>query len=380
MLDAQCSMLPFVTALLFTPYKLRDVAFRNRIGVSPMCQYWSHDGFASEWHLVHLGSRAVGGAALVMTEATAVEGRGRITPYDLGIWSDDHIPMLAKITKFIREFGAVPGIQLAHAGRKSSAQRPWEGGRSIADGDGGWPTVAPSPLAFGGPKNELWKVPAELSVGEISQIQQAFVTAARRALQAGFRLVELHFAHGYLGHSFLSPISNRRADQYGGSFENRVRFALETVQQVREVWPTELPLAMRVSASDWLDGGWDIDQTVQLANLLKPLGIDLLDCSSGGIAPGVKYDARTGYQVPFAEQVQREADLPTAAVGSITNPKVAEEVLQQRKATFIFLARAMLDDPYWPLHASFELDSRNKLAIPPSYEYVLKHPIIDTHN
>ena len=380
MLDAQCWMLPFVTAILFSPYQLRDVAFRNRIGVSPMCQYWSQDGFASEWHLVHLGSRAVGGAALVMTEAAAVEDRGRITPYDLGIWSDDHIPMLANITTFIREYGAVPGVQLAHAGRKASAQRPWEGGRSIADGDGGWPIVAPSSLAFGGPKNELWKVPTELSVGEISHIQQAFVAAARRALRAGFRLVELHFAHGYLGHSFLSPISNHRTDQYGGSFENRVRFALETVQQVREVWPAELPLAMRVSASDWLDGGWDIDQTVQLARLLKPLGIDLLDCSSGGIAPGVKYDARTGYQVPFAEQVQREADVPTAAVGSITKPEVAEEILQQRKATFIFLARAMLDDPYWPLHASFELDSRDKLVIPPSYEYVLKHPIIDTHN
>ena len=315
-----------------------------------------------------------------MTEAAAVEDRGRITPYDLGIWSDDHIPMLANITTFIREYGAVPGVQLAHAGRKASAQRPWEGGRSIADVDGGWPIVAPSSLAFGGPKNELWKVPAELSVGEISQIQQAFVAAARRALRAGFRLVELHFAHGYLGHSFLSPISNHRTDQYGGSFENRIRFALETVQQVREVWPAELPLAMRVSASDWLDGGWDIDQTVQLARLLKPLGIDLLDCSSGGIAPGVKYDARTGYQVPFAERVQREADVPTAAVGSITKPEVAEEILQQRKATFIFLARAMLDDPYWPLHASFELDSRDKLVIPPSYEYVLKHPIIDTHN
>jgi 2,4-dienoyl-CoA reductase-like NADH-dependent reductase (Old Yellow Enzyme family) len=369
-----------MTAILFSPYQLRDVSFRNRIGVSPMCQYWSHDGFASDWHLVHLGSRAVGGAALVMTEAGAVEKRGRITPYDLGIWSDDHIPMLTNITKFVCEYGAVPGIQLAHAGRKASAQRPWEGGRSIADGDGGWPTVAPSPIAFGGPKNELWKVPAELSVGEIAQIQQAFVAAARRALQAGFRLVELHFAHGYLGHSFLSPISNHRTDQYGGSFENRVRFALETVQQVRQVWPAELPLAMRVSASDWLEGGWDIDQTVQLARLLKPLGIDLLDCSSGGIAPGVKYDARTGYQVPFAEQVQREAGLPTAAVGSITKPIVAEEILQQQKATFIFLARAMLDDPYWPLHASFELDSRSALAMPPSYEYVLKHPIIAAHN
>ncbi len=369
-----------MSALLFTPWKIREVGLRNRIGVSPMCQYWATNGFASDWHLVHLGSRAVGGAGLVMTEASAVEARGRITPADLGIWSDEHIPMLSRIADFIHSYGAVAGVQLAHAGRKGSAARPWEGGRSLSDEEGGWETVAPNSLAFGGPKNELWRVPHELTEEEIAVVQAAFVSAAQRALTAGFRLVELHFAHGYLGHSFLSPITNQRTDRYGGSFENRIRFAIETVQRVRSVWPDSLPLAMRISATDWIDGGWDIEQTVELARRLTPLGVDLLDCSSGGIAPGVRYDTRTAYQVPFAERVLKEVGLPTAAVGSITEPKVAEEILQQGRATLIFLARAMLDDPYWPLHASFQLDIRREVNLPPPYEYVLQNPITATHN
>jgi 2,4-dienoyl-CoA reductase-like NADH-dependent reductase (Old Yellow Enzyme family) len=369
-----------MTALLFTPWQLREVRLRNRIGVSPMCQYWARDGFASDWHLVHLGSRAVGGAGLVMTEAAAVEPRGRITPWDLGIWSDEHIPTLSRIAEFIHAYGAVAGMQLAHAGRKGSAMRPWEGGRSLSDEEGGWETIGPSPIPFGGRNNELWRTPRELTEEEIEEVLAAFVAAAQRALQAGFRLVELHFAHGYLGHSFLSPVTNQRADRYGGSFENRTRFAVEAVKRVRAAWPESLPLAMRISASDWIDGGWDIDQTVELAKRLKPLGADLFDCSSGGIAPGVRYDARTAYQVPFAERVLKEVELPTAAVGSITTPKVAEEILQKGQATLIFLARAMLEDPYWPLHSSFELGSRSEINLPPPYEYVLQNPVIASHN
>jgi 2,4-dienoyl-CoA reductase-like NADH-dependent reductase (Old Yellow Enzyme family) len=366
--------------LLFTPWQLREVRLRNRVGVSPMCQYWAKEGFASDWHLVHLGSRAVGGAGLVMTEAAAVEARGRITPSDLGIWSDEHIPMLSRIAEFIHGYGAAAGLQLAHAGRKGSVARPWEGGRSLSDEEGGWETVGPSPIAFGGRNNELWRVPHELTESEIEVIISAFVASAQRALFAGFRLVELHFAHGYLGHSFLSPITNQRTDRYGGSFENRIRFAVETARRVRAVWPESLPLAMRISATDWIDGGWDIDQTVELAKRLRPLGVDLFDCSSGGIAPGVRYDTRTAYQVPFAERVLKETGLPTAAVGSITEPKVAEEILQKGQATLIFLARALLDDPYWPLHGSFQLGSRSEIGLPPPYEYVLQNPIIAAHN
>jgi 2,4-dienoyl-CoA reductase-like NADH-dependent reductase (Old Yellow Enzyme family) len=369
-----------MTSLLFTPWQLREVRLRNRIGVSPMCQYWAKDGFASDWHLVHLGSRAVGGAGLVMTEAAAVEARGRITPWDLGIWSDEHIPMLSRIAEFIHAYGAVAGLQLAHAGRKGSAMRPWESGRSLSDEEGGWETVGPSPIPFGGPNNELARIPHELTEEEIEEVLVAFAAAAQRALRAGFRMVELHFAHGYLGHSFLSPITNRRSDRYGGSFENRIRFAVETVKRVRAVWPVSLPLAMRISASDWIDGGWDIEQTVELAKKLGPFGVDLFDCSSGGIAPGVRYDARTAYQVPFAEKVLKEAGLATAAVGSITKPKIAEEILQKGQATLILLARAMLDDPYFPLHASFELGSRSQMSLPPPYEYVLQNPIIAAHN
>ena len=366
--------------LLFTPYQLREVRLRNRIGVSPMCQYWAKNGFASDWHLVHLGSRAVGGAGLVMTEAAAVEARGRITPGDLGIWSDEHIPMLSRIAEFIHAYGAVSGLQLAHAGRKGSATRPWEGSRSLSDEEGGWETLGPSPISFGTQNNELWRIPHEMTAADIEEVLCAFEAAAQRALRAGFRVVELHFAHGYLGHSFLSPITNQRADRYGGSFENRIRFAVETAKRVRAVWPLSLPLAMRISASDWIDGGWDIEQTVELAKRLGPLGVDLFDCSSGGIAPGVRYDTRTAYQVPFAERVLKEAELPTAAVGSITKPEVAEEILQKGQATLILLARAMLDDPYWPLHASFQLGGRRDISLPPPYEYVLQNPIIATHN
>lgn len=338
---------------LFAPLTLRSVTMRNRIGVSPMCQYSCHDGFATDWHLVHLGSRAVGGAGLIIVEATAVEPRGRISPGDLGLWDDRHIDMLSRITRFISQHGAVPAIQLGHAGRKASTQRPWEGGGPIAPGEPeGWQTVAPSPIPFA----PGYPVPDELSNAEIHDIVRAFGQAARRAREAGFQIVEIHAAHGYLIHQFLSPVSNQRTDEYGGSFENRTRFLIEIVDEVRGVWPDRLPLFVRISATDWLEeGGWDLPQSIQLGKLLKEKGVDLIDVSSGGNVAAAQIPVAPGYQVPFAEAIRQQAGIATAAVGLITEPHQAEEILAQGQADLVLLARELLRDPYWPLRAAQSL-------------------------
>ncbi|WP_250121213.1 NADH:flavin oxidoreductase/NADH oxidase [Chroococcidiopsis sp. CCMEE 29] len=350
---------------LFDSYQLKSVKLRNRIGVSPMCQYSSEDGMATDWHFVNLGSRAVGGAGLVIAEATAVEPRGRITPGDAGIWSDKHIEPLERINRFIKSHGAVPGIQIAHAGRKASAARPWEGAHSLKDEEGGWETLGTSPLAFG---NELWRVPKEMTLADIHQVQDAFRTAAVRSLEAGYEWLELHFAHGYLVHSFYSPLSNKRTDEYGGSFANRIRMALETTQAVREVWPERLPLTVRLSCSDWVEGGWSIEDSVELSKKLKAEGVDLIDCSSGFNSPDYKnYPFGAGWQVPFAEKIRQEADIATATVGFITNAMQAEQIIRNQRADIVLLAREMLRDPYWPYRAAQELNRKDTATLPVQY-------------
>lgn len=337
---------------LFDPLPLRGVTLRNRIAVSPMCQYSASDGRANDWHFVHLASRAVGGAALVITEATAVTADGRISPQDLGLWSDGHIEPLARIVRFIDAQGSVAGIQLAHAGRKASTLRPWDGSGAAPPSAGGWDdVVAPSAVPFA----DGSVMPRALGEDDIMGIVEAFGAAARRALAAGYRVVEVHAAHGYLLHEFLSPLSNRRTDRYGGSFDNRTRFVREVVDAIRRVWPEELPLFVRVSATDWTDGAWDVAQTVELARLLKDCGVDLVDCSSGGNVPGVRVPLVPGYQVPFAEQVRREAGIATGAVGLITDAQQADQIIRSGHADLVLLAREMLRDPYWPLRAAREL-------------------------
>jgi 2,4-dienoyl-CoA reductase-like NADH-dependent reductase (Old Yellow Enzyme family) len=347
---------------LFQPLTVRSVTLRNRIGVSPMCQYSAVDGLANDWHFVHLGSRAVGGAGLVIVEATAVEPEGRITPGCLGLWSERHIEPLARVTRFVKSHGAVPGIQIAHAGRKASAARPWEGGGQLPEAEGGWQTIAPSAIPFGG---ELPKVPRAMTEADLARVQNNFVATARRALTAGFEWLELHAAHGYLFNEFLSPLTNHRADQYGGSFENRVRFLLETTRAVRRVWPDHLPLTVRVSAVDWKAGGWDIEQSVALAKLLKGEGVDLIDASSGGVVPDAKIAVAPGYQVPFAERIRRDAGILTAAVGFITEAKQADDIVRTGQADVVLLARQMLVDPYWPAHAARALGHK----LPPPNQY-----------
>ena len=344
---------------LFGPLRIRDVTLRNRIVVSPMCQYSSVDGFATDWHMVHLGSRAVGGAAAVIAEATAVEARGRISPGDLGIWKDDHVAFLARIARFVASQGAVPGIQIAHAGRKASTRAPWEGGGTIADDQGGWVPVAPSPIPF----RAADPPPHELSKAEIAQVVEAFAAAARRAVEAGFNLLEIHCAHGYLAHEFLSPLSNRRTDEYGGTFENRIRFALETAGAVRNVWPEQRPLWVRISATDWMDGGWTPDESVELARRLRGLGVDLIDCSSGGTDAAAQVPVAPGYQVPFAERIRREAGILTGAVGLITSALHAEEIVQSGNADVVLLAREMLRDPYFALDAARELGAEAPVPV-----------------
>lgn len=346
---------------LFQPLTFRGVTFRNRIAVSPMCQYSSEDGFANDWHVVHLGSRAVGGAGLVMTEAAAVEARGRISRNDLGIWDDRHVEPLARLTRLLRDHGAVPGIQLAHAGRKASVHRPWDGGAPLSPAEGAWETVAPSAIPF----DAGWPTPRALSLAEIDQLIGAFRRAAERALEAGFEVVEVHGAHGYLIHEFLSPLSNQRSDQYGGSLENRVRLLLRIVDAVREVWPERLPLFVRLSCTDWVEGGWDLDQTIEAARRLKERGVDLIDCSSGGLVPNARIPTTPGYQTPFAEAVRREAGIATGAVGLITTPELAEEIVANGRADLVLLAREFLRDPYWPLHAARSLGA--DVAWPPQY-------------
>jgi 2,4-dienoyl-CoA reductase-like NADH-dependent reductase (Old Yellow Enzyme family) len=340
---------------LFTPFRLRETTFRNRIFVSPMCQYSCEDGLANAWHMVHLGSRAVGGAALVMTEATAVTPEARISPQDLGIWSSEHARALAPIAQFIRAQGAVAGIQLAHAGRKASTFRPWDGSGAIDREHGGWEVIAPSALPF----NPTYPMPRAMTVDEIEQLPQQFVAAAERALEAGFEVAEVHAAHGYLLHQFLSPLSNQREDRFGGSFDNRVRAPLAVIAAIRKAWPDSHPLFVRISASDWVDGGWDLAQSVRLARMLKELGVDLVDCSSGGLSPLQQIPVKPGYQVPFAEAVRREAGIPTGAVGLITDPVQAEDILAEGKADALFLARAFLRDPYWTRHAAITLGEKS---------------------
>jgi 2,4-dienoyl-CoA reductase-like NADH-dependent reductase (Old Yellow Enzyme family) len=337
---------------LFDPLAIREVKFTNRVFVSPMCQYSSHDGYANDWHFVHLGSRAVGGAGLVLTEATAVLPEGRISPQDLGIWADEHIEMLSRIVRFIHEQGSVAGMQLAHAGRKASTHRPWEAPGAISESEGGWKVVAPSVIPF----SDTYPMPQALTLDGIQEVIAAFAAAARRACQAGFRVVEIHAAHGYLIHEFLSPLSNRREDDYGGSFENRTRLCREIVAGVRSSWPKELPLFLRISATDWVDGAWDVDDSVKLARQLKPIGVDLIDCSSGGNVPHTEIPVGPGYQVAFAERIRSEAEIMTGAVGMITSPVQAEHIIRTEQADAVIMAREFLRDPYWALRAAGELD------------------------
>ena len=357
--------------MLFEPLRIREVTLRNRIMVSPMCQYSYEDGFSNDWHLVHLGSRAVGGASVVMVEATAVEARGRITPQDLGIWKDEHIPNLQRIVEFIESQGAVPGIQLAHAGRKASVYRPWDKRRgAVSEKDGGWrPVFAPSAIPFA----DNYVLPEALSIDGIIAITDSFVRAAERALKAGFSIVEIHCAHGYLLHEFLSPVANKRTDMYGGSFENRIRLPLEVVRAVRHLWPEQLPVFIRISATDWLEPqGWDLEQSVKLACILKKEGVDLIDCSSGGMVDYAKIPAGPGYQVPFSERIHKEADIMTGTVGIITQAMQAETILESGQASVIVIGRQFLRDPYWPLHAAQEL--KKKIEWPCQYHLVSPTP------
>jgi 2,4-dienoyl-CoA reductase-like NADH-dependent reductase (Old Yellow Enzyme family) len=333
---------------LFSPLKLRGLTLRNRIGVSPMCQYSSPDGVATDWHLVHLGSRAVGGAGLVMTEASAVSPEGRISPVDLGIWNDRQAEALAPIVRFIRARGAAAGMQLAHAGRKASTRPPWEGGTPIPLAEGGWPVLGPSPLPFA----EKYPAPLPLDESGIALVVAGFRDAARRAVGAGFDLIEIHAAHGYLLHSFLSPLSNQRTDRYGGSLENRMRIVVEVAAAIRAAIPDSMPLFVRISASDWVEGGWDVEQSSALARVLRPQGVDLIDCSSGALVPYARIPVAPGYQVPFAERIRRDSRVPTAAVGMITDPHQADAILRSQQADLILIARAMLRQPYWPLQAA----------------------------
>lgn len=336
---------------LFEPLRIRGLEFKNRVFVSPMCQYSSVDGMATDWHMVHLGSRAVGGAACVMVEATAVEARGRISPEDMGIWDDKHIEPFERISRFVASQGAVPAIQLAHAGRKASTFSPWKGRGPVNKADGGWDVVGADQIAF----DENHPVPHALSVDEIEELVGSFQRAALRAVAAGFKMIEIHNAHGYLLHSFLSPLSNQREDSYGGSLENRTRFSRQVVEAVRAVIPDQMPLFMRISATDWVDGGWDIEQSVQLSKMVKELGVDLIDCSSGALVPYAKIPQDPGYQVPFSDRIGKDAGIMTGAVGLITDALQAEAILQEGKADIVLLARKLLQDPYWPLHAASEL-------------------------
>jgi 2,4-dienoyl-CoA reductase-like NADH-dependent reductase (Old Yellow Enzyme family) len=344
---------------LFSPFKIKNTEFRNRIAVSPMCEYSSVDGFANDWHLVHLGSRAVGGAALVIAEATAVSAEGRISPGDLGIWKDDHIGKLKQITGFIHEHGAVAGVQLAHAGRKASHEVPWKGNKQIPSTDeSGWKAVAPSPVAF----SEAEEAPVELDKEGIKKVKEDFKAAAGRALQAGFKVIEIHAAHGYLIHEFYSPLSNHRTDEYGGSFENRIRLLLEVVEAVKESWPVENPLFVRISSTDWTEGGWTADDSVNLAKKLKEAGVDLVDCSSGGNI-FAKIPLKPGYQVGFAERIRKESGIMTGAVGLITEAVQADKIIKSGQADMVLLARELLRDPYFPLRAAHQLGQETQWPV-----------------
>jgi 2,4-dienoyl-CoA reductase-like NADH-dependent reductase (Old Yellow Enzyme family) len=333
---------------LFSIFRMRDLAFKNRIFVSPMCQYSSEDGMPNDWHLVHLGSRAVGGAALVMVEATAVSPEGRISPWDSGLWSDEHAVAFKRITDFLRRQGAVPGIQIAHAGRKASTDRPWLGGGPLGPERGGWQPVAPSALPFepGSP------VPHPMTLPDLKRVSSEFEAATKWSLQAGFEVLEIHMAHGYLLHEFLSPISNRRGDDYGGSIENRMRFPMHVAETVRKIWPAQFPLFVRISCTDWVEGGWDLSQSLLFCERLKDVGVDLIDCSSGGLVSDARIPAGPGFQTPFAARIRQEVGIATGTVGLITEPAQAEQIVATGQADAVLLARQMLRDPYWPLHAA----------------------------
>ena len=333
---------------LFEPLVLRGITLRNRIAVSPMCEYSSVDGMGNDWHLVHLGSRAVGGAGLVLTEAAAISPEGRISPDDLGIWKDAQIEPLARIVRFVSAHGSRAGIQLAHAGRKASTPAPWKGSGRVELADGGWLPLAPSAIAF----SSHDYTPKAMTLADIHRALDDFAAAAQRALAAGFEVVELHAAHGYLAHEFLSPLSNQRDDEYGGSFANRIRFVLQMTTAVRAVWPERLPLFVRISATDWAEGGWTVDESIELASRLRKEGVDLIDCSSGGLVPHATIAVGPGYQVPFAERIRRESSIATGAVGMITTPLQADDILRAGQADLVLLARELLRDPYWPMHAA----------------------------
>lgn len=356
-------------ASLFDPFSMRGVTLRNRIALSPMCQYSSEDGFANDWHLAHLGARAAGGCGLILTEATGVEARGRITPNCLGIWKDEHIEGLKRLTAFVKARGAVVGMQLAHAGVKASRHRPWhpDSNKFVPLDQGGWLPVGPSATRF----NDDGPVPEQLSVEQIRGVRNSFVAAAKRCLAAGFDLIELHFAHGYLGHSFLSPLMNTRSDAYGGPFDHRASFALETVREVRSVMPESMPLLVRLSCSDWVEGGWTIEDSVALAKLLRREGVDLIDCSSGGASRTARIPTGPGYQVPFAEQIRREAGIATGAVGMITEPAQANDLVKDGKCDLVLLGREMLRDPNWPLRAWIELKDERPAPIAAEYAWAL---------
>ena len=339
-------------SMLFSPLNIKDIVFRNRIGISPMCQYSAVDGFANDWHLVHYGSRAVGGAGLIIQEATAVSPEGRITPADLGLYYDEHIEKLRGIVSFIQHQGSVPGIQLAHAGRKASCSVPWEGGRQITDQEWGWKTIAPSALPFE-PEDET---PQSLDIAGIQKIVANYKSAALRAFQAGYKVIDIHAAHGYLIHQFLSPLSNNRTDDYGGRFENRIRLLLEIVKAVHSVWPGHLPLFVRISATDWVEGGWNPEEAVQLSSILKTNGVDLVDCSSGGMVPYAKVPVAPGFQVAFAEKIKKESGILTSAVGLITESHEAEAILVNEQADLILFGRESLREPYFPFKAAPELE------------------------
>lgn len=336
---------------LFEPLQLRGLTLRNRIVVSPMCQYSSNEGFVNDWHFVHLASRAVGGAGLVFTEATAITPDGRISPDDLGIWDDVHAAPFERIARFVKGEGAVFGIQLAHAGRKGSTKRPWDGVGVVGVEEGGWQPIGPTSTPF----SPAYPVPREMTKADIADVVAAFRRAAFRARRVGFDVVEVHAAHGYLIHEFLSPLSNSRTDEYGGSFENRIRLCLEVVTAVREVWPEDLPCFVRISATDWTDAGWDVEQSVELARRLVGMGVDLIDCSTGGNVPNATIPLAPGYQVPFAERIRRDAAIATGAVGLITQSGEADAIIRGGQADVVVLAREMLRDPYWPLRAAREL-------------------------
>lgn len=349
-------------SMLFSPLQMKEITFRNRIFVSPMCQYSSEDGMPTDWHLVHLGSRAVGGASLVIVEATAVSREGRISPWDSGMWTSEHAGAFKRITAFIKSQGAVPGMQIAHAGRKASTDAPWRGGMPLDLESNGWTPIAPSAVRF----DDQSPMPRAMSTEDLERVTDEFSAAARYSLEAGFEVLEIHMAHGYLLHEFLSPLSNLRDDEYGGTLKNRMRFPLKVAESVRRCWPERLPLLVRISCTDWVEGGWDLDQSMEFCRQLKAIGVDMIDCSSGALTPDAKIPAGPGFQVPFAAAIRKEAGIATGAVGLITQPAQAEQIIATGQADAVLMAREFLRQPYWPLHAAKTLGV--DAAWPPQYE------------